>query len=176
MHIADRLQSGQSKYALYQSICEQLQELIGGETNFVANAANASALLFQSLPDVNWVGFYIAEGNELVLGPFQGKPACVRIPFGKGVCGAAAVKQETMIVADVNKFPGHIACDSASQSEIVVPLLNWGRVLGVLDIDSASLNRFDEEDEEGLESVASIFVGSQTTNDLPDLSEGAAQG
>jgi GAF domain-containing protein len=175
MHVADRIQPGQSKYALYQSICEQLQELVAGETNFVANAANTSALLFHSLPDVNWVGFYIAEGEELVLGPFQGKPACVRIPFGKGVCGAAALNQETQVVHDVDKFPGHIVCDSTSRSEIVVPLLNWGRVLGVLDIDSASLNRFDEEDEEGLESVVSIFLSSQTTNDLPDLSEAAAE-
>lgn len=174
MHVADRTHPGQSKYALYQSICEQLQELIGSETNFIANAANTCALLFHSLPDVNWVGFYIAEGEQLVLGPFQGKPACVRIPFGKGVCGTAAAKQETQVVEDVDKFPGHIACDSASRSEIVVPLLNWGRVLGVLDLDSASVNRFDEDDEEGLESIVSIFLSSQPTNDLPDLSEAAA--
>ncbi|MBV8896871.1 MAG: GAF domain-containing protein [Acidobacteriaceae bacterium] len=175
MQTLERVQPPKSKYALYQEICEQLQELLGNETNFVANAANTSALLFQSLPDVNWVGFYIAEDEELVLGPFQGKPACVRIPFGKGVCGAAARKQETILVTDVNRFPGHIACDTVSQSEIVVPLLNWGRVLGVLDIDSASLNRFDHEDEEGLESVVSVFLSSQMTNDLPDLSEAAAQ-
>lgn len=175
MPTLERVEKAKSKYALYQEICEQLQELIGNESNFIANAANTSALLFQSLPDVNWVGFYIAEGQELVLGPFQGKPACVRIPFGKGVCGKAAKQRSTVIVPDVNRFPGHIACDTASQSEIVVPLLNWGRVLGVLDIDSASLNRFDDEDEEGLESVVSIFLSSQTTNDLPDLSEGAAE-
>ena len=175
MQVAESIQPGQTKYALYQDICEQLQELIGSESNFIANAANTAALLFQSLRDVNWVGFYIAEGQELVLGPFQGKPACVRIPFGKGVCGTAAEDCKTLIVPDVNKFPGHIACDVASQSEIVVPLLNWGRVLGVLDIDSASLNRFDEEDEEGLESVVSVFLSSQSTNDLPDLSESAAR-
>jgi GAF domain-containing protein len=174
MHTLERVEQAKSKYALYQQIFEQLQELIGSESNFIANAANTSALLFQSLPDINWVGFYIAEGQELVLGPFQGKPACVRIPFGRGVCGKAAAQRSTVIVSDVNQFPGHIACDTASQSEIVVPLLNWGRILGVLDIDSASLNRFDEEDEEGLESLVSVFLSSQTTNDLPDLSEGAA--
>jgi GAF domain-containing protein len=174
MTTLERVDPPRSKYALYQQICEQLQELLGNETNFVANAANASALLFHSLPDVNWVGFYIAEKEELVLGPFQGKPACMRIPFGKGVCGTAARKQETIIVPDVNRFPGHIACDAVSRSEIVVPLLNWGKVLGVLDIDSATVNRFDHEDEEGLESVVSVFLSSQMTNDLPDLSEAAA--
>lgn len=163
------------KYVLYQQICEQLNELLGTETNFVANAANTSALLFQLLPDVNWVGFYIAEGKELVLGPFQGKPACVRIPFGKGVCGKAAEKRKTIVVPDVNRFAGHIACDSASQSEIVVPLLNWGKLIGVLDIDSPSIDRFDEDDREGLESIVSVFVASQSTNDLPDLSDEAAQ-
>ncbi len=151
-----------------------MNELLGQETSFIANAANTAALLFHSLPDVNWVGFYIAEGKQLTLGPFQGKPACVRIPFGKGVCGTAAAKRETIIVPDVNRFPGHIACDTASQSEIVVPLLNWGKMLGVLDIDSASLDRFDEDDEEGLESIASVFVASLATNDLPDLSDEAA--
>jgi len=175
MDTVERAESAKAKYALYQQVCEQLQGLIGEESNLVANAANTSALLFQVLPDVNWVGFYLAEGDELVLGPFQGKPACVRIPFGKGVCGTAAAERKTIIVPDVDQFPGHIACDSVSRSEIVVPLLNWGRVLGVLDVDSASLNRFDEEDEEGLESVVSIFLSSHPTNDLPDLSEGAAE-
>ena len=175
MHTAERINPTQTKYALYQQICEQLHELIGHETNFVANAANASSLLFQSMPDINWVGFYIAQGDELVLGPFQGKPACVRIPFGKGVCGTAAAQGKTLVVPDVNRFPGHIFCDPASRSEIVVPLLNWGKLLGVLDIDSGSLNRFDDEDAEGLESVVSVFLSSQTTNDLPDLSEAAAE-
>jgi L-methionine (R)-S-oxide reductase len=163
-----------AKYALYQDICEQLQELLGDEKNFVANAANTAALLFQQLPDVNWVGFYIAERKQLVLGPFQGKPACVRIPFGKGVCGTAASQRKTIVVPDVNAFPGHIFCDTASRSEIVVPLLNWGKMLGVLDIDSASLNRFDEDDKEGVESIVAVFLASQTTNDLPDFSEEAA--
>jgi L-methionine (R)-S-oxide reductase len=163
-----------AKYALYQDICEQLQLLLGSEKNFVANAANTSALLFDRLPDVNWAGFYIAEGDELVLGPFQGKPACVRIRMGNGVCGAAAAQRKTIVVPNVDAFPGHIVCDAASKSEIVTPLLNWGRLVGVLDIDSASLNRFDDEDKEGIESVAAVFLASQATNDLPDLSEEAA--
>src|SRR5579884_3245744 len=134
-----------SKYAFYQQICEQLHQLLADERNFVANAANTCALLYNNLPDVNWVGFYIVEGKQLVLGPFQGKPACVRIPFGQGVCGTAASKRKTIIVPDVNEFPGHIACDTASRSEIVVPLLNWGKLLGVLDVDSAIPDRFDED-------------------------------
>lgn len=162
------------KSVFYQHLCEQLEQLLGDEKNLVANAANTCALLFQVLPDVNWVGFYMAENRELVLGPFQGKPACVRIPFGKGVCGAAAAERRTMLVSDVSAFPGHIVCDPAARSEIVAPLLNWGNLLGVLDIDSASLNRFDEDDREGIESLVSVFVASQATNDLPDLSEHAA--
>jgi L-methionine (R)-S-oxide reductase len=162
------------KYALYQEICEQLHHLLGAEKNFVANAANTSALLLGMLPDINWVGFYIAEGNELVLGPFQGKPAAARIAFGKGVCGTAAMRARTVTVPDVRKFPGYIACDASSQSEIVVPLLNWGRLVGVLDVDSTSLKRFDAEDQEGLESVAAVFLSSLTDSDLPDLSEDAA--
>lgn len=167
------IEPGTPKNNLYEQICEQLNELLGSETNFVANAANTSALLYQSLPDVNWVGFYIAQGKELVLGPFQGKPACARIAFGKGVCGTAAAKETTLVVPDVNQFPGHIACDTASRSEIVVPLLNWGKMLGVLDIDSASANRFDEDDREGIESVVSVFLASQVS-EMPDLSEEAA--
>ncbi len=163
-----------AKYARYQSICEQLQELLGDERDFVANAANTSALLFQQLPDINWVGFYIAERRELVLGPFQGKPACARIPFGKGVCGTAASKRKTIVVPDVNAFPGHIFCDVAARSEIVAPLLNWGKLVGVLDIDSASVDRFDEDDKEGVESIVAVFLASQVTNDLPDLSEESA--
>lgn len=163
-----------SKDALYQQICEQLQELLGNEKNFVASAANTAALLFESLPGINWAGFYIAEQDQLVLGPFQGKPACVRIPFGKGVCGTAAAERKTIVVPDVSKFPGHIACDPASRSEIAVPLLNWGKLLGVLDIDSPDLNRFEDEDRDGIESIASVFLASQVTNDLPDLSEEAA--
>ncbi|MBV9404938.1 MAG: GAF domain-containing protein [Acidobacteriaceae bacterium] len=175
METLTRVEPARSKYALYQQICEQLGELLGDEKNFIANAANTAALLFQMLPDVNWAGFYLAEKRELVLGPFQGKPACVRIPFGKGVCGKAAAQRKSIVVPDVSKFPGHIACDRASRSEIVIPLLNWGNVLGVLDLDSAQLDRFDDEDREGLESVVAVFLACETTNDLPDLSEEAAE-
>lgn len=168
--------AGVSKQQQYQALCEQLQALLGSEHNLVANAANTAALLFQTLPDVNWVGFYMAHGEELVLGPFQGKPACTRIPFGKGVCGTAAAKGETVLVPDVAAFPEHIACDPASRSEIVAPLVNWGKVLGVLDIDSASLNRFDEDDREGIESIVAVFLSCQSTENLPDLSDEAAAG
>ena len=168
-------QSASAKYALYQDLCERLVALLGDETNFVANAANTAALLFHSLEDVNWVGFYLASGKDLVLGPFQGKPACVRIRFGKGVCGAAAESESTIVVPDVDKFPGHITCDPASRSEIVVPLITWGKLVGVLDIDSPTVNRFDEEDGEGLESVVSVLLGSQSSYEIPDLSEGAAE-
>lgn len=164
-----------SKQATYQRICEQLQELLGRETDLVANAANTAAFLYRAIPDVNWLGFYLTKQGQLVLGPFQGNPACARIPFGKGVCGTAALKQETIVVPDVAAFPGHIACDTASQSEIVVPLLNWGRVLGVLDVDSAKLNRFDEDDQEGFESIASVFMASIATEDLPDFTEAVAR-
>jgi L-methionine (R)-S-oxide reductase len=174
MHTLSPVEPGTSKNQLYQQICEQLTELLGDEKNFIANAANTSALLFQTLPDVNWVGFYIAEGKQLVLGPFQGKPACARLPIGKGVCGTAAAKRKTIVVPDVSRFPGHIACDIASKSEIVSPLLNWGKVLGVLDMDSATANRFDDDDCEGIESVVAVFLASQSTNDMPDLSEQSA--
>jgi len=174
MDIQTHAEAAGSKYALYQQICEQLNGLLGDEQDFIANAANTAALLFHSLPDVNWVGFYTTEGQDLVLGPFQGKPACARMPFGRGVCGAAAAKRKTIVVPDVNRFSGHIACDTASQSEIAVPLLNWGKLLGVLDIDSPSLDRFDEDDREGLESVVAVFLASQVTGDLPDLSDYAA--
>lgn len=159
-----------SKPEFYQRMCAQLQELLKGETNLTANAANTAALLFHSLPDVNWVGFYLAEGEELVLGPFQGKPACSRIPFGQGVCGTVAKSGETLVVPDVEAFPGHIACDAASRSELVVPLWNWGKFLGVLDIDSTLQGRFDDEDVEGIESAVAIFLSAQPTGSLPDLS------
>lgn len=158
-----------SKRDLYLQICEQLAALLAGETDLVANAANTAALLANSLPDINWAGFYFLRGEELILGPFQGKPACVRIPLGKGVCGTAAETGETIVVDDVHEFPGHIPCDTASQSEIVVPLVSWGKVLGVLDIDSPTLKRFEEDDCEGLESVVSIFLNAQTNSDWPDL-------
>ena len=128
-------------------------------------------LCSESIPDVNWVGFYLAEGDNLVLGPFQGKPACTRIAIGKGVCGAAAAARDTVMVGDIHDFDGHIACDAESKSEIVVPLLNWGRLIGVLDVDSPIANRFDEDDREGLERVASLFLAKQRTDDLPSFNE-----
>ena len=135
----------------YDSLAKQLDALLTGETDRIANFSNASALLNQFLTNINWVGFYVLQGEELVLGPFQGLPACVRIPIGRGVCGTAVVKEETIVVKDVHAFPGHIACDAASQSEIVIPLIKEGEVLGVLDIDSPIVNRFSKEDQEGLE-------------------------
>lgn len=126
----------------------------------IANLANAAALLNQFLTDINWVGFYLADGDELVLGPFQGLPACVRIPFGKGVCGTAAAERRTVVVPDVHQFPGHIACDAASQSEIVVPLIKDDRVIGVLDIDSPVKNRFDDVDRRYLEQFASVLISA----------------
>jgi L-methionine (R)-S-oxide reductase len=176
MQVSPQVESVGSKFALYQEICEQLSNLLARERNLMANAANTAALLMQRLPDVNWVGFYFAQDDDLVLGPFQGRAACTRIPFGRGVCGRAAVETRTIIVPDVSKFAGHIACDRASQSEIVVPLLNWNKLRGVLDVDSASLNRFDADDQEGLESVVSVFVASLVSDDMPDLSEEAACG
>ena len=164
-----------TKSELYAHICEQLQGLLGNETDRIANAANTTSLLFHLLPDVNWAGFYYLHGHELVLGPFQGKPACVRIPVGRGVCGAAAEQRQTVVVPDVNAFPGHIACDSASRSEIVVPLVNWGRVIGVLDVDSPLPGRFDEEDREGLESIVAILLAADAGNDMPDLTDADAE-
>jgi L-methionine (R)-S-oxide reductase len=142
----------------YELVIKQLEALLAGESNQVANLANAAALLNQFLEEVNWVGFYLNDGNELVLGPFQGLPACVRIPFGKGVCGTAAQKQETVRVEDVHLFPGHIACDAASESEIVVPIVKDGQLLGVLDIDSPRKNRFDEIDQAYLEKFVQALV------------------
>lgn len=134
--------------------------MMEGERDFIANSANCAALLFQSLPDLNWAGFYYLKGTDLVLGPFQGKPACVRIGPGRGVCGAAAARRETLVVPNVHEFPGHIACDSESNSEIVIPLLNGERVLGVLDLDSPLLNRFDELDSRGLQSIATKLIAA----------------
>ncbi|MGC9931982.1 GAF domain-containing protein [Priestia aryabhattai] len=140
-----------SKQKDYELVIKQLRALLEGESNTIANLANASALLNQFLNEVNWVGFYLMEDGELVLGPFQGLPACVRIPLGKGVCGTAAQNQKTERIEDVHAFPGHIACDAASQSEIVVPIVRDGQLLGVLDIDSPTKNRFDEIDQQYLE-------------------------
>lgn len=143
----------------YQMVKKQLHALIHDEKNQIANLSNAAALLNQFLDRINWVGFYLMDtNNELVLGPFQGLPACVRIPVGKGVCGTAALKKETVRIADVSQFPGHIACDSTSQSEIVIPLLKGEQLIGVLDIDSPELNRFDELDQEKLEEFVSVLI------------------
>jgi len=146
------------KRAGYDELATQLQGLLEGETDPIANAANTVALLFDVLPAVSWAGFYFLRGGELIVGPFQGKPACVRIALGRGVCGTAAKKRETIIVPDVNAYPGHIACDAASQSEVVVPLIAAERLVGVLDLDSAELARFDEVDARGLERLAKLFV------------------
>ena len=149
------------KPKLYANLVVQLLSLLKDEHDFVANAANFSALLFNSLPNVNWAGFYFLKGDELVLGPFQGNPACVRIPLGKGVCGVAAQQLETIIVPNVHEFPGHIACDVASNSEIVVPLFDGERLLGVLDLDSPTIGRFDDQDAEGLNELVTVFVAHE---------------
>lgn len=142
----------------YNTLSKQLKALLEDEPNRIANLSNASALLGQFLDRINWVGFYLMEDGELVLGPFQGLPACVRIAVGKGVCGTAVAKRETMVVPDVHAFPGHIACDAASQSEIVVPMIKDGEVIGVLDIDSPEKDRFSQQDKEGLELFVSVLV------------------
>ena len=146
------------KPTLYRDIASALEGLVAGETDGIANMANAASLIWESLPDINWVGFYRNVGGELIVGPFQGRPACVRIPFGSGVCGTAAATREVQLVEDVHAFPGHIACDSASNSEIVVPLLRDGELLGVLDIDSPRHARFDAEDEAGVVRLAEIMA------------------
>lgn len=147
-----------SKAALYDELARELDALLCGEPDPVANAANAAAAIFHALPELNWAGFYFLRGEELVLGPFQGRPACVRIPVGKGVCGTAAVQRRPVLVPDVAAFPGHIACDAASRSELVVPLLAGDALLGVLDLDSPVLGRFDEMDREGCERLAGAIV------------------
>lgn len=150
-----------SKPELYAHLVVQLRSLMKGEHNFIANAANFVSLVYHTLPDVNWVGFYLVHGDELVLGPFQGKPACVRIPIGKGVCGVAAKTCETVIVPDVHDFPGHIACDPASIAEIVIPVFDGERLLGVLDLDSTIAGRFDDADAEGLNELVTVFVAHE---------------
>ncbi len=154
------------KAALYRQLAEQIRSLVAEERDFIANMANCAAVLFGTLPDVNWAGFYIARGTDLVLGPFQGKPACVRIGPGRGVCGAAAEQRRTIVVPDVHEFPGHIACDSASNSEIVVPLVAEGGLLGVLDIDSPLTGRFDADDAAGLERLATILLAASDPRGL----------
>jgi L-methionine (R)-S-oxide reductase len=151
--------SSHAKNELYASVASQLRSLLEGERDFTANAANFASLIFHSLPDLNWAGFYLYKNDELVLGPFQGKPACVRIEIGKGVCGTAAQQRRTILVDNVNEFPGHIACDSDSNSEIVIPLINNEQLIGVLDLDSPVFGRFDDDDASGLNELAEIFIG-----------------
>lgn len=157
MH-ASHIDSTQPKRMLYRELLGELSALIAGERDFIANLANSAALLYHSLPDLNWAGFYLLKDGELVVGPFQGKPACVRIAIGKGVCGTAAERRATVIVRDVHEFPGHIACDAASNSEIVVPMVRAGELIGVLDLDSPKLARFDEQDREGLEQFVTTLL------------------
>lgn len=149
-----------SKAEQYAELARQARGLLAGERDRTANAANLSALVFHALPDLNWVGFYFNDGKELVVGPFQGRPACVRIAFGKGVCGTAASTRQTQRVADVDDFPGHIPCDSASRSELVVPLVRDDQLVGVFDLDSPLTGRFDADDQRGLEALAAVFTDS----------------
>jgi L-methionine (R)-S-oxide reductase len=146
------------KPELYRDLARQLAALIAGEPDPIANAANTAALIYHGLPNLNWAGFYFRNGSELVLGPFQGKPACVRIPIGKGVCGTAAARGASVLVPDVHDFPGHIACDPISRSELVVPLIENGSVFGVLDLDSPLPARFDEIDREGCEQLVAVLL------------------
>ncbi len=159
-----------SKAEAYQQLHAQVAALLRGERDGLANFANVAALLYEALPSLNWAGFYLLRGTELVLGPFQGKVACVRIALGRGVCGAAAVQRKSLVVPDVHAFPGHIACDSASRSELVVPLLRGDVLYGVLDLDSPEPSRFDAEDAAGLEAIATLLLAS---SDLSRLSDGA---
>jgi len=156
-----------NKPTFYETLTSQLQALVRGERDFIANAANFSALLYGSLPDLNWAGIYRRVGAELVLGPFQGKPACVRIPLGRGVCGTAAAEKRTIVVPDVQAFPGHIACDRASRSEIVVPLLHQHQVVGVLDLDSPKEDRFDTQDAAGLNCLCQVIMASSDLAERP---------
>jgi GAF domain-containing protein len=159
MHASPTIDFGNKRRG-YDELARQLEGLLSGERHRIANSANMAALLYRSLPDVNWVGFYFLEAGELVVGPFQGKPACVRIALGRGVCGAAAARRTTLIVPDVHAFADHIACDADSNSEIVVPLIQRRTLIGVLDVDSPRIGRFDEHDRAGLERLAALYVES----------------
>jgi GAF domain-containing protein len=160
MYAASKIEAG-SKRETYAQLVEQARGLLAGESDRIANAANLCALVFDALPDLNWAGFYFFDGSELVVGPFQGKPACVRIALGRGVCGTAAATCETQLVRDVHAFPGHIACDAASNSEIVVPVVAAdGSLVGVWDVDSPKLARFDDDDRDGMEALVAVYVDS----------------
>lgn len=149
-----------SKAEFYRQLAQHLEGLLSGEPDMIANAANTSALMFQTIPDLNWAGFYFLKGDELVLGPFQGKPACVRIAVGRGVCGTAIAQGASILVEDVHAFPGHIACDAASRSELVVPIRNGSDIIGVIDLDSPVPSRFDRDDQAGIERLAEIFTAA----------------
>jgi len=151
---------GDTKAARYEALAGHARALLAGEHDRIANAANLSALAFETLPDLNWVGFYFFDGTELVLGPFQGRPACVRIPLDRGVCGATASQRQSQVVPDVHAFPGHIACDAASRSEVVVPLVRNGELIGVWDVDSPVAGRFDDDDRVGMEALCAIYLES----------------
>jgi len=155
-----------AKAELYRDLAERLDALLTGETDSIANAANAAAAIYHTVPRLNWAGFYFLRDDTLVLGPFQGRPACVRIELGRGVCGTAARTRQSILVPDVDAFPGHIACDTASRSELVVPLLRNGDLLGVLDLDSPDLARFDAEDQAGCETLADVVVRHLTRSVL----------
>ena len=159
------------KAEFYRELAGQLEALLAGERDVVANAANTSALLYQMMPDLNWAGFYMMREGELVLGPFQGKPACVRIPVGRGVCGAAVERRASVLVEDVHAFPGHIACDAASRSELVVPLIGREGVIGVIDLDSPSPARFDAADQAGIERIAAIWLAACDETTEPALAK-----
>ncbi|MGX5733536.1 GAF domain-containing protein [Bosea thiooxidans] len=159
------------KAGFYRELAGQLEALLAGERDAIANAANTAALLFQMMPDLNWAGFYLMREGELVLGPFQGKPACVRIPVGKGVCGAAVARGASVLVEDVHAFPGHIACDSASRSELVVPLIGRDGIIGVIDLDSPTPARFDAADQAGIERIAAIWLAACGETPEPALAK-----
>jgi L-methionine (R)-S-oxide reductase len=153
-----RIDGALAKPELYRQLLSETEGLIAGEDDWIANLANVAALLYHSLPAVNWAGFYLLKGDTLIVGPFQGKPACVRIALGRGVCGTAALKRQTVVVENVHAFDGHIACDAASNSEIVIPMVRDNELLGVLDIDSPELRRFDHDDQAGLERIVAALV------------------
>ncbi|MBO9353044.1 GAF domain-containing protein [Bordetella petrii] len=152
--------SPDDKPRFYTELAAQARALLAGETDRIANAANFAALVYQAVPRINWAGFYFYDGRELVLGPFQGKPACVRIALDRGVCGAAASQRQTQLVADVFAFPGHIACDAASRAEVVVPLVRGDQLIGVWDVDSPEPGRFDEDDRQGMQALCAVFLDS----------------
>ena len=154
----DVVSDDNGKIELYNDLACQIDGLLTGETDHTANLANAAAAIYHALPSLNWAGFYLSRGSVLVLGPFQGKPACVRIPIGKGVCGTAAIQRRSVLVSNVHEFPGHIACDTASQSELVVPLIRGDTLIGVLDLDSPLLARFDAQDQAGCEALVAIIL------------------